>query len=49
MSKKTKSRCWPGYIPAPGKKPFANDSCIKAPQMRAKPGLKKGVSRKNLR
>jgi hypothetical protein len=24
-----KGRCWTGYKPVPGKKPFSNDSCVK--------------------
>ena len=32
--KKTATRCWPGYEPTPGKKPFARGSC--------KPKAKKG-------
>jgi hypothetical protein len=26
-AKKKASRCWPGYEPTPGKKPFAKGSC----------------------
>lgn len=26
---KTKGRCWTGYKPTPGKKPFTKGSCMK--------------------
>lgn len=28
-SKKKTTRCWPGYEPVPGKKPFSKGSCRK--------------------
>jgi hypothetical protein len=30
-----KGRCWTGYKPVPGKKPFSNDSCVKEDGMGA--------------
>jgi len=29
IKKKKKSRCWDGYEPTPGKKPYSEDSCRK--------------------
>lgn len=30
MKPKMKGRCWAGYKPTPGKKPFTKGSCMKA-------------------
>jgi len=29
IKKKSKNRCWDGYEPVPGKKPYSEDSCRK--------------------
>ena len=32
-----KGRCWPGYKPAPGKKPYSDNSCVKEDGMAGAP------------